>query len=91
MLAERPCLSTGAEGVAGLIEPEFGAIAAPENDPGRWPRRCAAMRGTPSGCDARASWPRGRARERFDAAAVAELAERLVEGGPPSPVEAGAR
>jgi glycosyltransferase involved in cell wall biosynthesis len=33
MLASRPCLSTGAEGVADMIRPEFGAIASPENDP----------------------------------------------------------
>lgn len=33
MLARRPCLSTGAEGVADMIRPEFGAITSPENDP----------------------------------------------------------
>jgi glycosyltransferase involved in cell wall biosynthesis len=33
MLASRPCLSTGAEGVADMIMPEFGGIASPENDP----------------------------------------------------------
>ena len=33
MLAARPCLSTGAEGVADMISPELGAIASPENDP----------------------------------------------------------
>ena len=33
MLAERPCLSTGAEGVADMITPEIGGIASPENDP----------------------------------------------------------
>ncbi len=33
MLAERPCLATGAEGVDDLIRPEFGAISQPENDP----------------------------------------------------------
>lgn len=33
MLARRPCLSTGAEGVADMITPEVGAIIAPENDP----------------------------------------------------------
>ena len=33
MLAERPCLATGPEGVADLIRPEFGAITSPENDP----------------------------------------------------------
>jgi glycosyltransferase involved in cell wall biosynthesis len=33
MLASRPCLSTGAEGVADMIAPEFGGIASPENEP----------------------------------------------------------
>jgi glycosyltransferase involved in cell wall biosynthesis len=33
MLASRPCLSTGAEGVSDMIRPEFGGIASPENDP----------------------------------------------------------
>jgi glycosyltransferase involved in cell wall biosynthesis len=33
MLASRPCLSTGAEGVADMIMPEFGGIASPENEP----------------------------------------------------------
>jgi glycosyltransferase involved in cell wall biosynthesis len=32
MLAERPCLATGAEGVADMIRPEFGAITEREND-----------------------------------------------------------
>ncbi len=34
MLASRPCLSTGAEGVADMIMTEFGGIASPENEPG---------------------------------------------------------
>ena len=33
MLASRPCLSTGAEGVSDMITPEIGAIAPIENDP----------------------------------------------------------
>ncbi len=33
MLAGRPCISSGDEGVAGLIVPGAGAIAAPEHDP----------------------------------------------------------
>jgi glycosyltransferase involved in cell wall biosynthesis len=33
MLAGRPCLSTGREGVADMIRSEFGAITEPENDP----------------------------------------------------------
>jgi glycosyltransferase involved in cell wall biosynthesis len=32
MLAERPCLATGPEGVADLIRPEFGAISSPTNE-----------------------------------------------------------
>jgi len=31
-VAERPCISTGAEGVAGLIEPGTGEILSPEHD-----------------------------------------------------------
>jgi glycosyltransferase involved in cell wall biosynthesis len=33
MLTARPCLSTGAEGVADMISEEIGGIAAPENSP----------------------------------------------------------
>lgn len=33
MLAERPCLATGPEGVADMIRPEFGAISEPNDDP----------------------------------------------------------
>jgi glycosyltransferase involved in cell wall biosynthesis len=33
MLASRPCLATGPEGVADLIKPEFGAISEPNDDP----------------------------------------------------------
>ena len=32
MLASRPCLATGAEGVADMIVPGLGAITDPEND-----------------------------------------------------------
>jgi glycosyltransferase involved in cell wall biosynthesis len=33
MLASRPCLSTGAEGVSDMISPDIGGIASPENSP----------------------------------------------------------
>jgi glycosyltransferase involved in cell wall biosynthesis len=33
MLTGRPCVATGAEGVADMITPETGAICSPENDP----------------------------------------------------------
>jgi glycosyltransferase involved in cell wall biosynthesis len=32
MLAKRPCLATGPEGVSDLIRPQFGAIVEPSND-----------------------------------------------------------
>ena len=32
MLTSRPCLSTGAEGVADIINPAIGKITSPEND-----------------------------------------------------------
>ena len=32
MLAQRPCIATGPEGVADLIKPEFGAITEPTDD-----------------------------------------------------------
>jgi glycosyltransferase involved in cell wall biosynthesis len=32
MLASRPCLATGPEGVADMIKPEFGAISEPNDD-----------------------------------------------------------
>jgi glycosyltransferase involved in cell wall biosynthesis len=34
MLASRPCVATGAEGVSDIIVPGTGAIVEPENDPG---------------------------------------------------------
>ena len=33
MLAERPCLATGAEGVADMIRPSSARSPTPENDP----------------------------------------------------------
>ncbi len=33
MLASRPCLSTGPEGVDDMIMPDMGGIASPENEP----------------------------------------------------------
>jgi glycosyltransferase involved in cell wall biosynthesis len=33
MLASRPCLATGPEGVSDMITPEIGGIASPENEP----------------------------------------------------------
>jgi glycosyltransferase involved in cell wall biosynthesis len=77
MLAERPCLATGAEGVADMIFPGIGAIAEPENDP----RALAAAiepyledpaRGAREGAQARRQ-----AVDTYDARVVAERIERL--------------
>lgn len=84
MLAERPCVSTGAEGVAGLIDDEIGAIVTPENDA---EALAAVLRGyqrDPERVRREGARAAVRARERFDAAAVAARAEGLLAGGPAS-------
>ncbi len=79
MLAERPCVSTGAEGVIGLIEEEFGAIVSPENDPGALAEVLRRYVGDPERRPARGR-AGGAARRAINstAASVAEQAERLL-------------
>lgn len=81
MLAARPCVSTGAEGVANLIEDDFGAIVAPENDPAALAAVLRAYQRDPERVRREGAIAARRARERFDAATVAERAERLIGGG----------
>lgn len=77
MLTERPCLATGAEGVADMITPGIGVIAEPENDPAAL---AAALRpyledrerARREGAEARR-----RAVATYDAPVVAERIERL--------------
>jgi glycosyltransferase involved in cell wall biosynthesis len=79
MLAERPCVSTGAAGVADLIEEEFGTIVSPENDPAAL---TAVLRGyefDPERVRREGALGAKRANELFDAAKVAERAEQLLE------------
>lgn len=81
MLAGRPCVSTGAEGVVGLIEDSYGAIVSPENDP---EAVAAVLRGyedDPERVRREGELAARRAIERFDRAVVAEQAERLMLGG----------
>jgi glycosyltransferase involved in cell wall biosynthesis len=78
MLAERPCLSTGAEGVADLIEEEFGAIVSPENDPDALAAVLVPYEDDPERARREGALAAKRARERFDAAVVAEQAEHLL-------------
>jgi glycosyltransferase involved in cell wall biosynthesis len=79
MLAERPCVSTGAEGVEDLIEPEFGAIVSPENDPDTLAEVLRSYEGDPERVRREGALAAQRAVERFDAVRVAERAERLLE------------
>lgn len=79
MLASRPCLSTGAEGVADMIRPEFGGITSPENDPESLRVLLAryledSERAAREGAAARAY-----AEQTYAAPVVAERIEQLLE------------
>ena len=78
MLAGRPCVSTGAEGVADLIEDGLGAIVSPENDPEALAAVLRLYDGDPERVRREGALAARRARERFDAAVVAGEAERLI-------------
>jgi glycosyltransferase involved in cell wall biosynthesis len=80
MLTERPCLATGAEGVADMILPGIGVIAQPENDPTALaavlrPYLEDSERVSREGAEARR-----RAVATYDAPVVAERIERLWRG-----------
>jgi glycosyltransferase involved in cell wall biosynthesis len=79
MLAERPCVSTGAEGVVGLIEEEFGTIVSPENDPGAVAAALRPYEGDPERVQREGALAARRAVERFDRSVVAAQAEQLIE------------
>jgi glycosyltransferase involved in cell wall biosynthesis len=78
MLASRPCLSTGPEGVADMITPEIGGIADPENDP-------ASLRGLlvryledPQRAAREGAAARAHAERTYAAPVVAEMIEGLL-------------
>jgi glycosyltransferase involved in cell wall biosynthesis len=80
MLAERPCIATGAEGVADMIDVSIGGITVPENDPlalaelvrsSLEDARLAARQGATA---------RRLAVERYGPGAVAGQIESLVNG-----------
>ena len=79
MLASRPCLSTGAEGVADMIMPEFGGIASPENDPAAL--RALLMRyiDDPDRVAREGAAARAYAERTYAAPVVAELIEGLFD------------
>jgi glycosyltransferase involved in cell wall biosynthesis len=78
MLAERPSLATGAEGVADLLADDIGGIVAPENDPDALAGRLEVYLGDEDRRRREGELARRRAVERFDHRVVAEQAERLL-------------
>ena len=78
MLAGRPCVSTAAEGVAGLVEDGVGKVASPENDPGAVAAALREYAEDPERVRREGELAATRARERFGAAEVAARAERLM-------------
>ena len=79
MLAQRPCISTGAEGVVGLIEEDFGTIVSPENDPEAVAAALRPYEDDPERVRREGEIAARRAIERFDRAVVAAQAEQLIE------------
>lgn len=79
MLAGRPCISTGAEGVIGLIEDSYGAIVSPENDPKAVAAALRPYEADPERVRREGNLAARRAVERFDRGVVAADAERLIE------------
>ena len=79
MLASRPCLSTGAEGVADMISPEIGGIASPENDPESLRRLLVRYLEDPDRAAREGAAARAFAERTYAAPVVAELIEGLLE------------
>ncbi len=80
MLASRPCLSTGAEGVSDLITPEFGGITSPENDPAALAEMLAGYLHDPERGERQGRAARSYAERTYAAPVVAELIEGLLDG-----------
>jgi glycosyltransferase involved in cell wall biosynthesis len=77
MLAERPCLATGPEGVADMITPGIGVIAEPENDPAALAAAIRPYLDDPARIAREGAEARRRAVVTYDAAIVSEQIERL--------------
>jgi glycosyltransferase involved in cell wall biosynthesis len=80
MLASRPCLSTGAEGVADMIAPEFGGIASPENEPAALRVLLARYLDDPERLAREGAAARAYAERTYAAPVVAATIEGLLEG-----------
>jgi glycosyltransferase involved in cell wall biosynthesis len=80
MLAERPCLATGPEGVADLIQPEFGAIVQPNHDPIGLATLLRRYWTDKDLRERQGKAARTYAEHAYDRRAAAERIERLLEG-----------
>jgi glycosyltransferase involved in cell wall biosynthesis len=78
MLASRPCLSTGAEGVADMITPEIGGIASPENDPTSLRELLQPYLDDPARAAREGKAARAYAERTYAAPVVAELIDGLL-------------
>jgi glycosyltransferase involved in cell wall biosynthesis len=79
MLASRPCLSTGAEGVADMITPEIGGIASPENDPASLCELLGGYLDDPGRVEREGRAARAHAERTYAAPVVAESIEGLLD------------
>ncbi len=79
MLASRPCLSTGQEGVSDMITPEIGGIADPENDPASLRALLVRYLDDPQRAAREGAAAREHAERTYAAPVVAELIEGLLE------------
>lgn len=77
MLAERPCLATGAEGVADMIFPGIGGITEPENDPRALAEAVRPYLEDPARVAREGARARRQAVDTYDARVVAERIERM--------------
>ncbi len=80
MLASRPCLSTGAEGVSDMITPEVGGIASPENDPASLQALLFGYLDDPQRAAREGAAARAYAERTYAAPVVAESIEGLLDG-----------
>ena len=80
MLAERPCLSTGAEGVSDMITPEIGGIADPENTPASLRALLERYLEDPGRAAQEGAAARAHAERTYAAPVVAEMIEGLLDG-----------
>lgn len=80
MLAGRPCVASGAQGVADIITPEVGSICSPENDPAALAAILASYRDDPHLAARHGAAARSIAERSYAGPVVAERIERLLQG-----------